>query len=108
MPLSTTITPSNQRPSVRSAPRRRVALGVLAVVALSCAAVVGTSPQEARAASGSSRAQADYALDTFGDAWDFSNPEDFDVTPDVQSAGVHNLAMTGGQLHGDADPGGKV
>ena len=58
-------------------------------------------------AAGTSRAQADYATDSFGDPWDFSNPEDFILTPSVQSEGVHNLAMAGGQLTGSAEAGGK-
>ncbi|MEY2437243.1 MAG: hypothetical protein QOF97_2079 [Acidimicrobiaceae bacterium] len=65
-----------------------------------------TTTAPAAAATGTSRAQADYALDHFGDPWDFSNAADFDVTPNVSTLGVHNLTMTNGELHGDADSGG--
>ena len=78
---------------------------MLAVV-LVVPAIVSPWPSHA-APVGTSRAQADYATDNFGDPWDFSNPEDFILTPSVQAEGVHNVAMGGGRLSGDADAGGK-
>ena len=44
----------------------------------------------------------DYASDTFSDPWDFSNADDFNITPNVVSSSVSNLAITGGLLHMDA------
>jgi hypothetical protein len=81
---------------------------VIAAIAITTPAMTWSSPPAAGAVlAGTSRAQADYALDNFGDPWDFSNPEDFDVTPNVQSEGVRDVAVSGGLLHGDADAGGK-
>lgn len=79
----------------------------IAVALVVLPAVVLPGRAGAAASGGTSRAQADYATDNFGDPWDFSNPEDFILTPAVQSDGVHNLAMSGGLLSGDADAGGK-
>src|SRR4051794_21171583 len=90
--------------------RKAVAASAAMTLAVSLVLVASGAPARADlrpAAAGASRAQADYALDTFGDPWDFSNPEDFEVTPGVQSEGVHNLSMTGGVLHGDVDGFGK-
>ena len=83
-----------------------IALAML-VALIVLPAVVNPGTGHAATSVGTSRAQADYATDYFGDPWDFSNPEDFILTPSVQSEGVHNLAMTGGQLSGTADAGGK-
>jgi hypothetical protein len=84
----------------------RVLPCLLLLVSLLVAAGLPAAPP-AHAAGGSSRAQADYALDHFGDPWDFSNPEDFDVTPNVSALQVHNLSMAGGELHADVDAGGS-
>src|SRR5436305_9268393 len=89
----------------RTLPRRGLAAVVL--VALAVIPFVALPDLGQASTAGTSRAQADYATDSFGDPWDFSNPEDFILTPSVQSEGVHNVAMTGGQLTGDADAGGK-
>jgi hypothetical protein len=48
---------------------------------------------------------SDYASDAFSDPWDFSNAEDFNVTPDAQAVGLGNVALTNGWLHFDT-PGG--
>jgi hypothetical protein len=47
----------------------------------------------------------DYATDTFSDPWDFSNPEDFNVTPNAQAVALGNVSLTNGFLHFDS-PGG--
>ena len=86
--------------------RALVLATVLALLTVS-SIVWPTTAQAAPTGTGSSRAQADYATDNFGDPWDFSNPEDFILTPGVQAEGVHNLAMAAGELSGDADAGGK-
>ena len=94
----------------QSAVRTAVAAGAVMTLAMSLVLVVtGASAHAdlAATAAGASRTQADYALDNFGDPWDFSNPEDFELTPGVQSEGVHNLTMSGGVLHGDVDGFGK-
>ncbi|HJQ42365.1 MAG TPA: hypothetical protein VJ831_04730, partial [Jatrophihabitantaceae bacterium] len=88
------------------------AISIGAAMALAVSALLVASGSSARAdltatAAGASRAQADYALDSFGDPWDFSNPEDFELAPGVQSEGVSNLSMSGGVLHGDAAAFGK-
>ena len=79
---------------------------LLLLVSLLVAAGLPAAPR-ADAAAGSSRAQADYALDNFGDPWDFSNPEDFNVTPNLSTLSVRNLSMAGGELRADVDPGGS-
>jgi len=94
----------------QSTVRKAVGASAAMTLAVSLVLVAGGVPARADlspAAAGASRAQADYALDTFGDPWDFSNAEDFEVTPGVQSEGVHNLSMAGGVLHGDVDGFGK-
>jgi hypothetical protein len=50
----------------------------------------------------------DYASDVFSDPWDFSNPEDFDTTPNVVSGNVTNLSMPGGLLHLDTNGSGDI
>src|SRR5436853_3992488 len=86
---------------------RRPLLLALLILLLAAPAMAWPTSGHAAPAAGTSRAQADYATDNFGDPWDFSNPEDFVLTPTVQSEGVHNVAMANGLLSGDADPGGK-
>jgi len=86
---------------------RRELVAVVVAAFLALTAVAWPAPARAASLGGTSRAQSDYATDSFGDPWDFSNPEDFILTPSVQSEGVHNLAMSGGMLSGSADAGGK-
>ena len=79
--------------------RRPLLLGllVLAVVALAgCLPPPPPPPPPPAPVAGPAR---DYASDVFSDPWDFSNPEDFNTTPNVQSANVSSLSMSGGQLH---------
>jgi hypothetical protein len=87
--------------------RRRASIAAVLAAFIVLASLTWAQPGNAASAPGTSRAQADYATDSFGDPWDFSNPEDFNLTPGVQSEGVHNLAMANGQLSGTADAGGK-
>ena len=87
--------------------RARALVPAALVALLAVSAIVWPATAQAAPGGGSSRGQADYATDNFGDPWDFSNPEDFILTPGVQSDGVHNLALAGGQLSGSADAGGK-
>src|SRR2546423_6578158 len=86
---------------------RRELVVVVVAAFLAISAIAWPARAHATPLAGTSRAQADYATDNFGDPWDFSNPEDFILTPSVQSEAVHNLAMSGGQLSGSADAGGK-
>src|SRR4051794_36224020 len=49
----------------------------------------------------------DFALDIYGDPWDFSNGEDFPVEVGAEGPGmgVSNLRMSGGGLAGTGNPG---
>ena len=88
----------------------RTAVFVVAALLVSVVAAAGGAPARAEltsTATGTSRAQADYALDAFGDPWDFSNPEDFEVTPGVQTEGVLSPTLSDGQLRGIAGAFGK-
>jgi hypothetical protein len=52
---------------------------------------------------------SDYATDTYSDPWDFANAEDFNATPNVQSANVANVNVNGTTLHLDTPgPGGTI
>ena len=50
----------------------------------------------------------DYASENWQDPWDYGNAEDFNITPDVQSGHISNIAMAGGNLAFDTEPGGWI
>ncbi len=94
---------------------RRTALAALAaaLVPLSVVAPDGSAPASAAVPSVSLSATAptggnDYATQTFGDPWDFSNAEDQPLVDGATTADLNSAAITGGRLVVDAKVGGFV
>lgn len=91
---------------MRTSTRRRCrALLVALPISLAGLQIPG---QTAIAAVAPSRVAADYAIDSFADPWDFSNAQDFNVTPATQSNGVTNTSMGSGVLSFGTTPGGYL
>lgn len=86
--------------------RAVTSLAAIATLAPMMLAVGGASATASPAAPAApTRAAADYAIDHFADPWDFSNPEDFNVSRAVQSNHVTNMTMGDGVLSFGATPG---
>ena len=75
------------------------------VVLLAFAAVlVVPSPRPALAVD----EHPDFATQTYGDPWDFSNPEDFDAQQRGWSSGLSNITIQNGMMSFDSVPHGEV
>ncbi|HEX7094694.1 MAG TPA: hypothetical protein VF183_02345 [Acidimicrobiales bacterium] len=87
--------------------RRAIALLVLTLSASTLAVV--TSAPRAEAIPWGFSWSGDYATDEWGDPWDFSNDEDWDVQARHESPGIANGHVSGGTLNFDVvSPAGGV
>ena len=87
--------------------RRRLPLLVLSTIALSLAVVLPTSAAELALAQGQAVAAPDFATETYGDPWDFSNPQDalLDVGPTMA---LESPRVAGGLLSFDMSRNGYI
>jgi hypothetical protein len=67
------------------------------------AAVMATSTASTPTASAQSALSSDYAVEAFGDAWDWSNVEDGGPAPDLLSNGISGSSIENGQLNFTVD-----
>jgi hypothetical protein len=85
-------------------PSRRLPLIASAVAGLFGLVATGAGvPGTGAATAGAAGANVDYAADTLGDAWDYSNPEDQFIVEGQSSVGIRNEQISGGQLRFDVD-----
>lgn len=77
------------------ASRRRLIPITLSAVALASMTLAAAQPVKLSA----QVTATDYSVEAFGDAWDWSNPEDGGPAEDLLSAGIQSSTIEGGQLH---------
>ncbi len=82
----------------RLARRCAVACTLLAGLSLSAVSGIASSPPAGAQAAG---APPDYAAETFGDPWDYNNPQDQIVLEGQQTVGLQNAQIGGGAFRFD-------
>ena len=82
----------------------RNAFGALAG-ALSLALIVGWTASGSRPATAETPGGADYAVETWGDPWDYSNPQDQILVDRQTTVGLQNAQVANGKLSFDVSGG---
>jgi hypothetical protein len=72
---------------------------MLTALAVVVGGLVFSAAQPAPVAAQTAGVATDYAVEAFGDPWDWSNPEDGGPAEDLLSAGIASSTVSGGEVH---------